>query len=39
VEYDDGDHLATVEWAEEHVDGLATIITDTLDFNMDGLDQ
>jgi len=39
VEYDDGDHLATVEWVEEHVDGLATIIIDTLDFNMDRSDQ
>ena len=35
MEYDDEDHLAIVEWAEEHVDGFATIITNALDFSTD----
>ena len=39
TDYDDEGHLATVERAEEELDGLATTITDELDLRMEKPDE
>jgi len=39
TDYDDEGHLATVERAEEELDGLTTTITNELDVRMDKPDE
>ena len=39
TDYDDESHLATMERAEEELDGLATTITDELDLRMEKPDE